>query len=343
MAIIIDVSEASTVYLDLISDQETHDLIGKGWSLSFVYSFRELRDVYFAFLHYGQSGTVADFSNKYVKDIIPYSKSPWDTDGRRVLEIRNALINFGIMDKETHKCKSGLFNEVSPGAPISEDDIKVFKHFFFNYFRFVEYASLFVSPNMSKNERLQLKEEQIYDNSRALYYYSSEDNRVDSIFYTRSKPDAIYHFPISDDDNHSKGGYVRFWDTFLSWGTQLGLIEKLNMRSLGYSLSTGKSFSACYFIRKKTALDVCEILNLKFRKQSLVDVSKLVLEICLYYRVSIRSAQQSILDFYHASSGKVSLIRTSEIFIKETELNSNDRVLYPNYKGSFISHIKIRT
>lgn len=343
MAIIIDISKASTVYLDLISDQEAHDLLGKGWSLSFVYSFRELRDVYIAFLHHGQSGTIAEFSNKYVKDVIPYSRSPWDTDGRRVLEIKNALINFGIIDKETHQCKAGLFDEVPPGAPVSEDDIKVFKRIFFSYFRFVEYASLFVSPNMSIHEKLQLKEKQIYDNSRALYYFSSEENRVDSIFYTRSKPDAIYHFPISEIDNHLKGGYIRFWDTFLSWGTQLGLIEKLNMRSQGYSLSTGKSFGACYFIRNNTALDVCEILNLKFRKQSLVDVSKLVLEICLYYRVSIIDAQKAVLEYYQASKGKVSLIRTSEIFIKGTELNNNDRILYPNYKGSYISHIKIRT
>ena len=343
MANIVDISKASIVYLDLISDQEAHELLGKGWSLSFVYSFRELRDVYFAFLHHCQFGTVAEFSNKYVKDIIPYSKSPWDTDGRRVLEIKNALINFGIMDMETHQCKSGLFNEVPPGSSVSEDDIKVFKRIFFSYFRFIEYASLFVSPNMSKHEKLQLKEKQICDDSMALYYFSSENNRVDSIFYTLSKPDTIYRFPISEDDNHSKGGYIRFWDTFLSWGTQLGLIEKLNMRSQGYSLSTGKSFGACYFIRNSTTLDVCEILNQKFRKQSLVDVSKLVLEICLNYRVSIIDAQKAVLDYYQASSGKISLIRTSEIFIKETELNNNDRILYPNYKGSYISHIKIRT
>ena len=342
MAYIIDVSNASTVYLDLITDQEAHDLLDKGWSLSFVYSFRELRDVYFAFLHHSQSGTVAEFSNKYVKDVIPYSKSPWDTDGRRVLEIKNALINFGIMDKYTHKCKAGVFNEVNPGEPISGEDLIVFRGVFFKYFRFLEFASLFVSPQMSKQEKLRLSEVEIYDNSKALFYFSSEGNRVDSFFYTLSKPDTIYHFPISKDGSQSNGGYVRFWDTFISWGTQLGLIEKLNMRSQGYSLSTGRSFGACYFIRNNTALDVHEILNLKFRKQSLVDVSKLVLEICLYYRVSIIDAQKAVLDYYQASIGKVSLVRTSEIFIKETELNSNDRILYPNYKGSYISHIKIR-
>lgn len=343
MANIVDISETSTVYLDLISDQDAHNIIGKGWSLSFVYSFRELRDVYFAFLHHIQSGTVAEFSNKYVKDIIPYSKSPWDNDGRRVLEIKNALINFGIMDKKTRKCKDGYFNEVPPGAPMSEEDLNVFKDIFFNYFRFVEYASLFISPIMNIQEKLQLSKDRILEDSRAIYYFSSAGNRVDSIFYTCPKPDIIYHFPITEDDNLAKGGYIRFWDTFLSWGTQLGLIEKLNMRTLGYSLSTGKSFNACYFIAKNTILDVDVILNLRFRKQSLIDVSKLVLEICLYYRVSIKVAQQAVLDFYHASSDRISLIRTSEIFIKETELNSNDRVLYPNYKGSYISHIKIRT
>lgn len=338
----VDISKAKTEYLNLITETEALEIIHKGWSLPFVYSFQELRDVYLAFCKYGQDGTVAEFSNKHVKGVIPAVRSKWDDKGRRVLEIKNALINFGVMHQKTLVCKKGVFKEIEPGAPLREEDLNVFREIFFHYFRFQEYCSLFVNPRMTTKEKLALTEHYIMRQSGVLYYYGSVSTRVDTFFYTLSSPETLYHFPLNDKGN-AKGGFVRFWDMFLSWATQLELLERLNMKRQGYQLQNGKAFSTAYFINPHIEVDVRAVLEDKFRRQLLIDISDLVMELCLRYRCSINAAQEAVIDYYQAHHDMVSLIRTSEIFIKETELNKNDRILYPKYKSSFVSHIKLRS
>ena len=337
----VDISKAEQVFLNLITDEEAKTVLGKGWTLPFVYSFQEIRDVYQAFCKYGQDGTVAEFSNKHVVGVIPPDHSSWGKNGRRVLEIKNALLNFGIMDKDTLKCKEGVFEYAEPGAPLSEADIRVFREIFFKYFRFQEYSSLFLRPDMTTDEKRALTERQILEESRVLYYYGSVGTRVDTFFYSLKSPETLFKFPLNDK-GQVKGGFVRFWDMFLSWTSQLELVERLNMKRQGYLLSNGKAFSAAYFVNPYNQADVEAVLDEKFHRQLLIDISDLVMEMCLTYRCSINTAQQAVIDYYQAHPETVSLIRTSEIFIKETELNKNDRILYPKYKGSFVSHIKLR-
>lgn len=337
----VDISKARVERLNLITDTEAKTVLGKGWTLPFVYSFQEIRDVFLAFYKNGQNGTVAEFSNKYVKGVIPPVRSSWDDKGRRVLEIKNALINFGLMDQQTLRCKEGVFEEVVPGTLLSDADLQVFREIFFHYFRFQEYSSLFVTPDMTTTGKLALAECQLVKRSKVLYYFGSTGNRIDSFFYTLAHPALVYKFP-TDDKGVVKGSFMRFWDTFLSWSSQLGLVERINMKRQGYLLADGKSFNAGYFINPGARIDVAGVLSNKFKRQLMVDISELVMEICFQFRSSIGIAQQAVIDYYLANSDNVSLIRTSEIFIKETELNRNDRILYPKYKGSFVSHIKLR-
>ncbi len=344
MALKVDITKSKVEYLNLITDAEACDIIHKGWSLSFVYSFRELRDVFLAFQNNGQRDiSVMEFSNRYVRGRIPYEKKPWDEKGRRVLEIKNALINFGLMEKDSLECKPGVFELVEPGSPLSEADLRVFREIFFHYFRFLEYASLFVSPTMSTSDKLALTEKQVLEDSRVVFYYGSAGGRVDTFFYDLKNPETVYKFPISEEKGTVKGGFMRFWDVFLSWAKQLDLIARLNMKSQDITLAKGEAFRACYFINPNCKVDVQEMLRLKFRRQTLIDISHLVMELCLFYRCRIDDAQRAVIDYYHAHSENVSLIRTSEIFIKETELLETDRILYPKYKGSFVSHIKLRS
>lgn len=341
MAANVDISKAKVEYLDLISDTEAKEVLGKGWSLPFVYSFREIRDVYLAFCKYGQTGTLAEFSKNHVVGMIPPEHTRWDDKGRRVLEIKNALINFGFLDKETRYCKKGVFEEIEPGSSLTDADLNVFRDVFFHYFRFQEYCSLFVNPRMTTAEKQALTQDQIIKESGVLFYYGSAGTRVDSFFYSLKNPETLFKLPLNDKGK-VKGGFVRFWDMFLSWTGQLGLVERLNMKRQGYLLSNEKAFSAAYFINPYCAVDVPAVLDDKFHRQLLIDISDLVMEICLRFRCSINGAQQAVIDYYQAHTEVVSLIRTSEIFIKETELNKNDRLLYPKYKGSFVSHLKLR-
>lgn len=340
----VDISKAEVVYLNMITDAEAWGIIHKGWSLSFVYSFRELRDVFLTFQKYGQRDiSVMEFSNRYVKGRIPYEKKPWDEKGRRVLEIKNALINFGLMEKDSLKCNPGVFEVIEPGSPLSEADLQVFREIFFHYFRFLEYSSLFISPTMSTPDKLTLTEKHVLEDSRAVFYYGSDGGRVDTFFYDLKNPEEVYKFPVSEEKGTVKGGFMRFWDVFLSWAKQLDLIARLNMKSQDITLSKGEAFRACYFINPNCRVSVQEVLELKFKRQLLIDISNLVMEICLHYRCRIDEAQQAVIDFYLENTERVSLIRTSEIFIKERELIDRDRILYPNYKGSFVSHIKLRS
>ena len=202
-------------------------------------------------------------------------------------------------------------------------------------------ASLFLNPEMTTADKLALTEKQILEDSGVLFYYGSAGTRVDSFFYALEHPATIYKFP-NNNKGEVKGGFVRFWDMFLSWASQLELVERLNMKRQGYTLSNDKFFSAAYFINPVCNVDVQAVLDRAFYRQLLIDISDLVMEICLAFRCSISTAQQAIIDYYQSQPDRVSLIRTSEIFIKETELNKNDRILYPKYKGSFVSHIKLR-
>ena len=233
------------------------------------------------------------------------------------------------------------FEALMKSVPLSDADIQVFRKVFFNYFRFQEYASLFLNPEMTTADKLALTEKQILEDSGVLFYYGSAGTRVDSFFYALEHPATIYKFP-NNNKGEVKGGFVRFWDMFLSWASQLELVERLNMKRQGYTLSNDKFFSAAYFINPVCNVDVQAVLDRAFYRQLLIDISDLVMEICLAFRCSISTAQQAIIDYYQSQPDRVSLIRTSEIFIKETELNKNDRILYPKYKGSFVSHIKLR-
>ena len=198
----VDISKAEQVFLNLITDEEAREIIHKGWSLSFVYSFQEFRDVYLAFMRYGQDGTVAEFSNRNVKGKIPYMRRPWDEKGRRVLEIKNALINFGFWDTP------GVFEETEPGALLREADIRVFRDIFFKYFRFQEYGSLFLRPDMTTEEKCELTERKILEESGVLYYYGSGGTRVDTFFYSLKSPGTLFKFPLNNK-GQVKGGFVR--------------------------------------------------------------------------------------------------------------------------------------
>lgn len=116
----------------------------KGWTLSFVYSLIELRDVYIVIKKNGHNGvTYKDFSNKYLRGKIPYYKKEWDEKGRRYLEIRNALVNFGLLNAKTLECIGDYFNvDTLPGSPLTLHDEIIFKQIYFRYFRFKEMTSL---------------------------------------------------------------------------------------------------------------------------------------------------------------------------------------------------------
>ena len=338
------ITKSTSKALHFLSNDEAKAIMQKGWTLSFVYSLIELRDIYLVIKKNGHNGvTYKDFSNKYLRGKIPYYKKEWDEKGRRYLEIRNALINFGLLNAKTLECIGDYFEaDTIPGSPLTSHDAIIFKQIYFRYFRFQEMTSLFINPELETSQRLQVTEEQIVNQSVPIFTFISQKGYTDTFFYKLEQNPKLYILQALKDDSRYIDGLKRFWDVFISWGTQLHLIEKFNMKSIGCVIGNNKTFTCNYFIKDKQGVNIEEFIINKYNNKKLLDIAELVFELCYTYRISIATAQQRIIQYHIENPDRTSLLRTSEIFIKKAELSSTDKILYPKYKDSYVSHIKLR-
>jgi len=73
-----------------------------------------------------------------------------------------------------------------------------------------------------------------------------------------------------------------------------------------------------------------------------IDLSLLIFTLCTIFRKSLSSTKDYIIEEYKRNKEYISLVRTSEVFIKSGKFAENSTVIYPKYKDSFISHLIIR-
>jgi hypothetical protein len=315
----------------------------KGWGYSFVYSLTEIRDIFLTVKQH-KVESIPHFRRNYVVNKIPYSKTKWED--RRVLEILNALINFKLIDKEYHILKPECFLGSSIGVPLSESDKNVFKEIYVNYFRFKELFLLYISPELffsDKSAIQDITEENLIYCSHPLYSCMEEGGYVDSFFTNLEDNPVIYTIPEKNKDGDKNGGIKRFWDVFMSWGENLGIIEKFNMTSVGCKLSNNKSFVCSYILSEEgITMSLLQYLKTFYPGKRYIDLSQLVFKLCTDYRVSCNDAKDYVINEYKANTEQISLIRTSEVFIKEKEFSQKEKVFYPKYKESYISHIILR-
>lgn len=339
-----DTTKSKRINIPFMTNKEALEEYEKGWGYSFVYSLTEIRDIFLTVKQYGVK-SIPDFREKYVVGKIPYSKTKWEE--RRVLEILNALINFGLIDKEYHVLKSNYFAESSVGTPLTQSEKNIFKEVYLNYFRFKELLLLYMNPELifsSKKEIQNITEYNLVHNSNVLYSFMEQGNYVDSFFTQLEDNPIIYTIPEHNQDGDKNGGVKRFWDVFMSWGENLGFLEKFNMVSVGCKLSNNKSFVCSYVLSEKgiTASLLQYVKEIYPDKRS-IDLSQLVFKLCTDYRVSCNDAKEFIINEYKANTEQISLVRTSEVFIKEREFSKKEKIFYPKYKDSYISHIFLRT
>lgn len=340
----INIRKSAHVTLRFMSNEEAASIIQKGWTLSYVYSLVELRDVFLVIKKNGHNGiSYKDFSNKYLRGKIPYYKKEWDEKGRRYLEIRNALVNFGLIRPETFECSSDFFNDDTiPGSPLTLQDENAFKLIYFSYFRFKEMASLFISPKLEGPQRLKISESQLLYQSKPLFAYISQRGYTDTFFYEVNQNPELYILQETNGDDKYVNGLKRFWDVFISWGIQLHLIEKFNMKSIGCYIENNKTFTCNYIINPQSDIDIESFISKTYGKEKLIDIAELVFYLCFSFRISIATAQQKVIQYHIANPESTSLLRTSEIFIKSSDFSMTDKILYPKYQDSYVSHIKLR-
>jgi hypothetical protein len=311
---------------------------GKGWSFSYIYHFSELKDVYLAIRKFGYLSK-RDFTEKCLKEIrLPYHDTPWDIEGRRILEQVNALKNFGLINTEFKIVDELLFGDAKIGDPVSENDKFIFKEIYFSYYRFKEIMSWFIDPICKERSEIinDINEKNLKLYSKTVFSFGKQSRFSDSFIFELKDNTPIFY--IADEDSESNGGILRFWDVFVKWGHELGLIEKFNLKNMDYELSGEfKSLSCIYF---KKDLDISFNLMTFIKqnyKSNYISIPKLIFRIAKDYRFSISVIKDLVIKEARLHSDQMSLQRTSEIFIRDTEIN-----FVPIVDNSYVSHILLQ-
>lgn len=327
MAKTIDISKSQLIELEFISDKEALQKYGKGWSLSYTYSMEEIRDIFLS-IDYLKSEkknlTHADISNYVIEHVKPYGKE-WTN--RRVLENVNALINFGLIQKDFCTIDSRM-KMLKKGEPLSNDGTAIFKDIFLNYYRFREMISLFYLPDRKEYTR---DSNLMLSKANILFCFNSQIKFTDTFFMSLN--DNIDLFKIPDKFSH----IARFWDVFISWGKRLKIIEKFNLKDFGIVLSNGKNISCVYLINENNSSFDFENYILSLPKKQLF-IPELIFNLVMENKFSIEFVKNKIIELFQKNTNKYSIERTSEIFLKNKEI-----IFYPIYKNNFVSHLLIKS
>lgn len=332
----IDLSKSKQHHLPFFNEEQArlNSSLEKGWSFSYVYHFTELKNVFIALKNIPYKGK-DDFSKKVISSGLPFVKTPWDS--RRILEQLNALINFELITKE-YIIEKNYFDEEKYTDKLSDSDILLFANIYHNYFRFKEIHSWLLNPTQSDHSDFlnQVTEENLSKNSKPIFPFSIESRFNDAFIFSLSDNTDVFRIYNEKDSNN--GGLMRFWDVYLKWGQELNLLEKFNLKNLDYELSNNlKSFSCVYYINKdKPQLNLLDFIKSEYKGKH-IHVPNLILKIALKYRYPINDIKQLIIEQALADSNSVSLQRTSEIFIRNTEIN-----FVPQFKDSYISHLLLQ-
>lgn len=332
----IDLSKSKQYILPFFDEDQAriNSSIEKGWSFSYVYSFTELKNVFIALKNISYHGK-DDFSKKVINSGLPFAKTPWDS--RRILEQLNALINFELITKD-YKIIDDFFVEGEYTNEITKSDLQLFKKIYQNYFRFKEIHSWLLNPIQEDHSAFlnQVTEENLSKKSKPIFPFLMENRFNDAFLFSLDDNSDIFRIP--NDKENRNGALMRFWDVYVKWGQELKLLEKFNLKNFDYELSNNlKSLSCVYYVNKeKPSINLLNFIQSEYNS-NYIHIPKLILRIALKFRYSIVDIKSMIIEQASADGNRFSLQRTSEIFIKNSEID-----FVPQYKDSYISHLLIQ-
>jgi len=332
----IDLSKSKQHALPFFDEEQArlNSSLDKGWSFSYVYHFTELKNVFIALKNIPYQGK-DDFSKKAVDSGLPFVKTPWDS--RRILEQLNALINFELITKE-YKIEKDYFQEEKYTNDITASDTELFTEIYHNYFRFKEIHSWLLNP--IQNDHTSFLNEvtaiNLSNNSKPVFPFLIESRFNDAFIFSLTDNTDIFRIP--NDKENNNGGLMRFWDVYVKWGQELKLLEKFNLKPLDYELSSNlKSVSCVYYVNtEKPQFNLLDFIKSEYNGKH-IHIPKLILKIALKHRYRINDIKALIIQQALADSDSFSLQRTSEIFIRNGEIN-----FLPRFKDSYISHILLQ-
>jgi hypothetical protein len=264
---------------------------------------------------------------------LPFEKTTWNN--RRILEHVNALKNFGLVSEDNQIVELNAFNTSKVGDPINESDLNIFRRIFFSYYRFKEILSWLIDPEAINRKDIidSINEDFIITNSHVIFPFSKAGRFTDSFLFELKNNTTVYF--IQNDSLENNEDMMRFWDVFIKWASALNLIEKFNLKNLDYQLANNYKSLSCVYFKQKLVEDFDLVSYIKENYSShYINVPRLILRIALQYRYGINDIKSMIIQNANKNSNLLSLQRTSEIFIRNTEIN-----FVPIVNDSYISHI----
>lgn len=339
MSTFIDLSKSKYIDLPFLNESEAKKISNqdKGWSFSYVYHFTELRDIYIALTKYSFEEINIKYFTKHCLAIkLPFIKTPWTE--RRVLEHLNAWKNFDFIDSN-YFIKQKIFENSEIGHPLLADDLSVFRHIYFSYFRFKEIHSWLLDPyhtdHLSAIESV--KESILISNSKVIFPFFKSSRFTDCFLFSLENNTDV--FCIRKFGNQNNEDLMRFWDVYIKWGQSLGLIEKFSLKELDYHFSaSNKSASCAYFV---SDMEISDFNLLDFIKQEYnskyIHIPRLIFRIATKFRLPVDLIKNEVIKQALNNGDIFSLQRTSEVFIRNKEMN-----FVPIHKDSYISHLLLQ-
>lgn len=277
----------------------------KGWSYSFVYYLRDIKDIFLIYRSNLSIKTIPELL-KYCKDNDIHSESGKSWTNRGLLEIVNALVNFGFLtvDKQPLDIRftSGIGQELLP-----EDKI-IFIGVFNTYFRFRQYRPLF-------SEEIGV----------TLAYM--ENKRFFNRFIN---PTTLTLYEIEGDLP------TRYWDVFTKWGTALGLLNKCRIE--GFDINLGELESLGVTWVQLTRPMPTEFSVIKFMEDNMADkcvyIPHLIYKLLVNLAYPIEQIKEKIITECSARADEYRLQTITEIFILPSE-----KSLFPLVNDNYKSHI----
>ena len=285
---------------------------GKGWSYSYVYYLRNLKDIYL--LLYRHGGISIPKLLKICKTDNVQTENGKEWNERYLLEFVNALKNFDLIDTNNNPTRDSLFESMI-NEPLTPHDKSVFVKIYANYFRFQEFHNLF--GDFSNRE-----------NSMIIYAYMDNCR-----FYNRfvcADKNAVFY--IGDDHQDM----MRFWDVYTKWGTTLHVLNKGSLASFDISTLNDELKNA-YLLNLSipvpenfSILDyVSIVLNSKY-----IYIPELERDLIIKYKYSIDSIKEKLVIETNQRSKEYRLQRTSEMLV-----DGNTKALLPYVENVYMSHI----
>lgn len=330
----ISTSDLEVKNLPILSDEDAKEKYNKGWSFSYVYSLKGLRDIYLISFKAKEKSLGSIFkllSSQKGSDYINWEK-------RKVLEYLNALVNFKLLDNN-YESESRVFKQKCFNSELSESEKKVFKKIFFDYFRFKEISTWFISPTGELHSEYETLSEKDYINQSKLLYYFSDTNRFTDSFLTNLER-VCSKYIIDDKMSH----LMRFWDVYLKWGITLGVLDKFNLHRLDIFVDGNKELSVAYFILPFNEFNLLDFCQEKFKSRH-IRIPELIFEIVKEFRFAVNDIKDYIISEIKRND-QITYERTSEIFLikgKTSEKNTKEATyLYPIINDTYVSHLIIR-